>query len=150
MAARKGEGSDDIELDGLSDRQRKALLLLARGMNLTEVARELKTTKTTVWRWRHDNPAFQAYLTAWTDADLNVTLADLATAGAIAVKTLVDIAQDPEESASERRACAESLLDRIGATKNRQVTVASEPEPQLPLTALLSELASRALPEEVT
>jgi hypothetical protein len=47
--------------DGFDARQLAAARLLARGRSVPDAARELKLSRSTVWRWQRD-PAFRAEL----------------------------------------------------------------------------------------
>jgi Helix-turn-helix of insertion element transposase len=48
----------------LSPQQERAIEMITAGMRETDVARELDVNRTTIWRWRTDDAAFQAALNA--------------------------------------------------------------------------------------
>jgi len=52
---------------GLGEEQRAALELLAMGKSVTDVAKEVGLSRTTVYRWLKDDPAFRAAHNQWQD-----------------------------------------------------------------------------------
>lgn len=106
--------------DELSDRERLAVKLLARGKTTRETAIKLNVTERTIYKWRQ-RPAVQRAI-----YEQQQELIDTGQGQGIdvipeAVQTLVAIMNDPEARASDRIAASRALISGAHAYQERKL-----------------------------
>lgn len=108
------------EIDGLRERERLAVDLLARGKTCREVARTLNISERTLYSWRK-RPAVQRAIYALQQELLDAGGGQGITVVPMAVATLTEIMNDPEAKAADRIAASRTLLTGAQAFQERKL-----------------------------
>lgn len=108
------------EIDGLTERQRLAVDLLARGKTCREVARSLNITERTLYAWRR-KPVVQRAIYATQQELMDSGGGQGITVVPQAVATLAEIMNDPEARAADRIAASRALISGASAYQERKL-----------------------------
>ncbi len=106
--------------DELSDRERLAVKLLARGKTTREVATKLNVTERTIYAWRQ-RPAVQRAIFQTQQELIDTGQGQGIDVVPEAVQTLVSIMNDPEARASDRIAASRALISGAHAYQERKL-----------------------------
>ena len=106
--------------DGLAERERLAVNLLARGKTNRDVAKSIGVTERTVYNWRQ-RPAVQRAIFAQQQELIDDSQAQGIDVIPEAVQTLVEIMNDPEARASDRIAASRALISGAHAYQERKL-----------------------------
>lgn len=107
-------------VDELSDRERLAVKLLARGKTTREVATSLSVTEKTIYNWRQ-RPAVQRAIFQTQQELIDAGQGQGIDVVPEAVQTLVSIMNDPEARASDRIAASRALISGAHAYQERKL-----------------------------
>lgn len=108
------------EIDGLHERQRLAVDLLARGKTCKEVARALNINERTLYSWRK-KPAVQRAIYATQQELMDSGGGQGITVVPQAVATLTEIMNNPEARAADRIAASRALISGASAFQERKL-----------------------------
>lgn len=106
--------------DGLSDSERLAVKLLARGKTTREVSIKLNVSERTVYTWRQ-RPAVQRAIFQTQQELIDAGQGQGIDVVPEAVQTLVSIMKDPETRASDRIAASRALISGAHAYQERKL-----------------------------
>lgn len=106
--------------DELSDRERLAVKLLARGKTTREVSIKLNVSERTVYTWRQ-RPAVQRAIYQTQQELIDAGQGQGIDVVPEAVQTLVAIMNDPEARASDRIAASRALISGAHAYQERKL-----------------------------
>ena len=107
-------------IDGLTERERLAVDLLARGKNMCETARTLGINERTLYNWRK-RPAFQRAVFSHQQELIDAGGGQGITVLPQAVQTLVQIMNDPDARDADRIAASRALISGAQAFQERQM-----------------------------
>lgn len=107
-------------VDELSERERLAVKLLARGKTTREVATKLSVTEKTIYNWRQ-RPAVQRAIFQTQQELIDTGQGQGIDVVPEAVQTLVAIMNDPEARASDRIAASRALISGAHAYQERKL-----------------------------
>jgi hypothetical protein len=100
----------------------QAIVLLAAGFSLRDVAKQVERSHTCVWKWMQ-SPEFVARVNAAADALAKTMQARMLSLGGMALETLVDVMTTEMAKDSDKIAAARLILDRVApATTKHEVT----------------------------
>lgn len=108
------------EIDGLRERERIAVELLARGKTCREVARSLNISERTLYAWRK-RPAVQRAVYGQQQDLIDAGGGQGITVVPMAVATLTEIMNNPEARASDRIAASRALISGAQAFQERKM-----------------------------
>ena len=108
------------EIDGLNERQRLAVNLLARGKTLRDICRAINITERTLYGWRQ-KPEVQAAIFKAQQELINDTEAQGLNVIPNAISTLASIMNDPEARASDRVAASRALINGAHIFQERKL-----------------------------
>lgn len=108
------------EIDGLRDRERLAVDLLARGKTCREVARTLNISERTLYTWRK-RPQVQRAIYSLQQELLDSGGGQGITVVPAAVSTLTEIMNNPEARDSDRIAASRALISGAQAFQERKM-----------------------------
>lgn len=107
-------------VDGLTDRQRLAVRLLAQGRTIREVARSLNVSEKTIWNYRQQ-PAVQKAIVQQQTQLIEEGGGQSVTSIPQAMTCLQQILNDPEARDSDRIAASKAILGAANSFGERQL-----------------------------
>lgn len=134
-------------IDGLTERQRLAVDLLARGKTIREVARTLNVSERTIFSYRQ-KPQVQRAIFNTQQQLMGEAAGQNISVSPLAIQTLTAIVSDPEARDADRIAASKALLGHATAFTERRVLERQLADLEKQLVAVLSsERATRITPE---
>lgn len=108
------------DVDGLADRERLAVNLLARGKTNREVAQTIGVTERTVYAWRQ-KPAVQRAIFEQQQELIDTSQGQGINVIPEAMQTLVSIMNDPDARPADRIAASRALINGAHAYQERKL-----------------------------